>query len=487
MTAFSQMLSDCIADKDVSVQLLAQYCGMDRSYLYKIIRGKRTPSDINTVRKIAEYLHLTPKEENKLLENWEITELGADVYYRRRSVFEFLDEFPFEGETQNRNFEFSVVQKSNETPEDNIADFNRVLTGRNEIETHLLQQFLEASREDGRIQMLLPPDQRILHLFSYLHESVNIPVDHIFQFDRQDKPHNTTANYNLKCIRNILPLYTYSIEYHSYYYYGDPLGRGSLLSMFPYLVLVREEAILLSENLDSAMILKDRQSFLLLQDKFKGFMKDARPLVRRIAEPAALLGNSISHVLNQEEDGYTFQMLPCLTHLLTPELLEAHLTLAPYQKEELASMLNGYNSRLQTEYSSGRFVTMMSEEGVCYLLKHGRIAEYPDEIYTPLTAAECRELIQRIIDSKDENPVQYRMIRERVGSIFYGANIYVNQNSGYMLFRNPKNDQLVYLDILETSLLTAIYDYLDSMKEEQFYTPAEMRNRLRRIMADFRD
>ncbi len=187
MTAFSERLAELIAETDISVQLMAQYCGMDRSYLYKIIRGKRTPSDVNTVKKIAEYLHLTPKEEQDLLEKWQITELGEDVFYRRRAVKQFLAEFPFEGETQNHEFEFSLNRKIAEEQEDLDIPGRLVLYGRNEIETHLLHLFLKTSEERGnRIQMLLPPEERILHLFTYLHESVKLPVDHIFLFDRKD-------------------------------------------------------------------------------------------------------------------------------------------------------------------------------------------------------------------------------------------------------------------------------------------------------------
>ena len=61
MSKFSQLLSQYIQEKNVRIYSLAEYCGIDRSLMYKIVHGKRTPGSASAVDKIADYLHLTPR------------------------------------------------------------------------------------------------------------------------------------------------------------------------------------------------------------------------------------------------------------------------------------------------------------------------------------------------------------------------------------------------------------------------------------------
>ena len=93
MSEFSQLLSNHIHNKKVTIYALAQYCNVDRSSIYKIIRGKRLPSTISTIEQISEFIHLTPLEHEELLETYQITLIGADNYYRRKDVMNFLTNF----------------------------------------------------------------------------------------------------------------------------------------------------------------------------------------------------------------------------------------------------------------------------------------------------------------------------------------------------------------------------------------------------------
>lgn len=67
MSEFSQLLTEYIHRKDIRVYSLAEYCGIDRSLMYKIIHGKRMPSSAGIVDKITEFLQLTPAEHKEFL------------------------------------------------------------------------------------------------------------------------------------------------------------------------------------------------------------------------------------------------------------------------------------------------------------------------------------------------------------------------------------------------------------------------------------
>ena len=56
MSEFSQLLSEYVHTKNIRIYSLAEYCGIDRSLMYKIIHGKRTPSSLKTVDQNCRYL-----------------------------------------------------------------------------------------------------------------------------------------------------------------------------------------------------------------------------------------------------------------------------------------------------------------------------------------------------------------------------------------------------------------------------------------------
>ena len=82
MSVFSDLLSEYITMKDVGVYPLSQFCGLDRSFMYKIINGKRNPSGEDVVRKMAQFMQLTPQEKIDFMDAFYIAQMGAEVYYR---------------------------------------------------------------------------------------------------------------------------------------------------------------------------------------------------------------------------------------------------------------------------------------------------------------------------------------------------------------------------------------------------------------------
>ena len=94
MSVFSDMLRNCIHEKDVKVGALAHYCNLERSTIYKFINGKREPMSAELVEQIAYFIKLTPLETHQLRESWKMARMGEDAYYIRKSIDHFLCDFP---------------------------------------------------------------------------------------------------------------------------------------------------------------------------------------------------------------------------------------------------------------------------------------------------------------------------------------------------------------------------------------------------------
>lgn len=77
---------------------------------------------------------------------------------------------------------------------------------------------------------------------------------------------------------------------------------------------------------------------------------------------------------------------------------------------------------------------------------------------------------------------QYKMLKKNIGSIPYGANIFIGQNSGYLLFVNPASGENVFLNIEEPGLLFAFQDFFETMNDELFYSEEEMIKKLENLL-----
>ena len=210
MTEFSKLFSKFIHTKDIKVYSLAKYCNLDRSTLYKIISGKREPASLELVKKFSEFLQLTPQEHQCFLEAYEITVTGADVYYRRKSIQDFLMHFP-------DNFSVKTTDRQNPSMSRRSSPFSAdssCISLQNLFDvTYTLREIVasEASDEKGEIFLLLQPDYP--YVFDLL-KNINIPdtvkIQHIFCLNNRDLLTFDYRSVHIEYLKMIFPLYSES-------------------------------------------------------------------------------------------------------------------------------------------------------------------------------------------------------------------------------------------------------------------------------------
>ena len=93
MSTFSEILNNLKEEKNIKVQPLARYCEVERSTIYKFLNGKRLPGSIDIVKKIAQFMQLTPSESELLVNAWKESQMG-EQYHSRKSVEDFICHLP---------------------------------------------------------------------------------------------------------------------------------------------------------------------------------------------------------------------------------------------------------------------------------------------------------------------------------------------------------------------------------------------------------
>lgn len=480
MSEFSQLLSEYIHKKNIRTYSMAEYCGIDRSLMYKIIRGKRTPSSPEIVDKISSFLQLTPGECRDLKTAYHITQVGYDNYYKRKDMLEFLCNFrdiankntirtSFSTLSEDRN---GLIALSNET-EVNQAVFTAI--------TRQIQ------RGSGQLQLMIRPDYQFLTqlLTSARHDDTTLVISHIICLNNTDQVTTARKNYNLHTLMNILPLCTCGCQYQPYYYYDNLSAHLETFRLFPYLILTDEYAVILSETLQTGLFTRQQDILSMLEIIFNNYVDLSRPLLTKVENVYDQIRYVQRILVKDASVEYSFQMTPCMTALLPHEFLEKYVSHDIPSRE---SFINTFEEHIHNTYDchlNRNHTLIFSEEGVWEFLRTGHLEEYPSYIYITPEPEDRIMLIARLIKELRQNIYHMRMLKQSIGPLRNGANIFITSSSGYLLFTPLDSGTPIYLNIEETGLLQSFLDFFETLDESLFYPPSETISRLEKILRDY--
>ena len=465
MSEFSEILSQHIHNKDIKTYALAQYCGLDRSNMYKVINGKRKPTSEAMVDKMCKFMHLSPAEENELKEAYMITLTGTDNYYRRKDVLHFFSEFNLTAsDLPIINYRFESISSSEDvillnTP----SEVNRALLNIVSMDLH---------KENGHIRMLIQPDNAFLMNLLVAEDSrtPGVCIDHLICLNNNAEATYSHKNYNLHCLKQVLPLYGSSYEYNCFYYYDNIAFNNNSLILFPYIIITSEYACLLTSDMTRGYMTRSAASVKMFINIFKEHLNKSSPLLRPINSPFVQL-EYVKDLWRSGSMGYSFQMTPCFTPFITLELMEKCIKKGIPERELLISSFHSYIQEMLHDNKCKPVSYIFSYDGVEHFLKTGQIAEYPPQVYVPLEMPDRILIVKQLLQACRTH--SYRMLKNNVGNMDNELFLCVNHQKGYLMFATPFNQSLVYLDIEEPGLLFTFLDFCENLDSSMFYTKEE--------------
>lgn len=478
MSIFSKLLSTHIKNKNIRTFSLAQYCEIDRSNMYKLINGKRNPSSEEMVNRISEYMKLTNSEHREFMEAYKISLIGNDVYYRRKSVQEFMSHF-----IEPKNFQ---PYKSFFAPDfHHLSEQKPIFVSDKRELRQIIQMIITlASKEDGCIDLLLQPSNTyIMEALYYIgNREKNLKIEHIFGLSNVDDIGENKKDYNLTNLQNIIPFYYLDYcQYMSYYYYDDILAHDNIFNLFKSMILTSGYVLVFSEKLENGILFTQKDIVANFYEVFKKLKNEASPIVKKI--------NSIFEQLKYFEElepgrikGYEFQQQPCFVPLLPLTFPEKYLIREIPDRKQFVDEVLRYIKKESELYKSGPTFFCFTQEGVEDFLRTGRFYELPEEVYTPIEYEDRVLLVRNLMIACKK----YNYIMLRPESVIAKSNlsIYATVRKGYILFKTVQK-RLVCLSLEEHGILYAFYDYLSSLDESNFYTTEEtigiLKNLLKKV------
>lgn len=475
MLDFATLLSTHIHNKDVKTYALAQFCGIDRANMYKIIKGQRKPTSLEMVHNICKFMRLSPTEQFEMEEAYRIALIGSENYYRRKAVLRFFEEF-----------RLPIFRLPSTPPTELPNDTENIilLNSQHEVNRSLFYTISsELKRQDGRIDLLIQPDSEFLMniLATGDYDSSSVKIRHIICLNNTQTVTSSRQNYNLNSLKQIIPLYSNHYQYDCYYYYDNVDSVTNAFSLFPYAVITPKCVYLLTADMQSGLTTTDSESLRFFSCLYEQYWRNSSPLLH----PSNNLYVQLEYAqgtIQPPNHSYSFQMLPCLTPFLTIEFLEKYILKTLPERKKLILSLQKYVEKLRDRDKYFAIHYICSLDGIRKFLEIGRVGEYPPQYCNPFSLRDRIYLIRQLMTAMRTK--RYHLLKHNIGSIDNEFFLFVGQQKGYFMFPTAKQE-LICLNIEESDLLYTFFDFCKSLDEEMFYTYEEAYTQLHNLLNEY--
>lgn len=469
MSMFSDVLSKYIESKEIKVFPMAKYCGLDRSTMYKLISGKRNPPPSDILEKMIQFMHLTPAEYQQLEEAWKVTRIGPEIYYKRKSVENFIRHFPSHSSVSPDEFTFSSKFIQNNPESDCI-----VLSSLQHVNYLIHKMFLaEASRPSGKISLLLQPEHEfVFHLLSTLAPADSLEIQHILCLNSQN---SFTADHelvNLKYLYEVFPIYMSGLNYTLWYYYDNIQSHYHSLNVFPCMILTSDAALVCTADGQAGIFYRSAEVIHMLQEMYDTYLEQCSKLFLETAFAPDNFSNVFSTVFEVSEEEATYALQPevCITPFISREILKQAFNYdLPHSEEILTQAVLAFEGNMRRLTDSQTFV-YFTADGLLQFAATGRTAEIPEVFYHKFTVEQRIQMLQGVAESCRNG--SYRILQKPLNHLPANLHLCIRGNVGTLIFQKY-NGEVMLFTIQEYGLLETFLDYLQNMDEGSFYSTAE--------------
>lgn len=463
MNNFHDLLVRYIEERKVSVARMAEYCGLERSSLYRILRGQRTPSSEDLVRQMSTYLCLNPAEEDDLLLAYRIELIGYETYSRRQFIDEFIRNFhtaKVTNELYTPVIEHTEQRDIFAQPMDNRSDVIKAFTNVIVSECH--------NPDGGHIRLFMPPDQEFVNLLLTAASSCTVPVrvDHLIQL-HQSESAIAASKENFQLILDTLPLISKNVDYRPYYFYSEVIPRLPLF--LPYQCFTSGSIMWLAEDLCGGLAVHHPTIFPFMADQFDRTLEhchrlyvpqDLKSIITR--EQVELIAGSTEHSVRQ--------MISFPPLSVDRATAEKHAAKDLPNRDEALQMFARDLDSYQQVYEQKCAQLISSRAGLENFSRTGLIPRYPIRNYSPLEPEERRAVLHRLKNIAET--VDFRLLRRDIFNYNDGLSIIVGEHHCCLeIYFSTSPSKFLIID--EPNFIAAFQDYFESLNGQDLFSREE--------------
>ena len=434
----SQLLSEYIKTKKINIKKCAEYFQIDRSTLYKIIRGERKIPSRDFIQQISQYLYLTNDEKKELLNAYEIDRIGEFRYYCRQHVSSFLKEATL---LDNRSFT---------TPDtlDSILKTGHY-TNKYDVEYLLYELSLLESKEKKPHIRIFGQPTHALYLLRIV--SSHIPITHLFCLNNTNELTKDNQFYNLTVLTNIMPLIFNNDHYSPYYYYNEINAINNHLCFFPNMILTHKYLLIYTTDHSSGILYERGDTYDAYEELFNQYLKETKCLITNEDHRSDMI-EDFNYILYAPSIGALYQEDdPFPVSLKDNDFIESFKRHSIHLKQYLKS---------NTDHLSGLYTL----QGLRHFVDTGYTTDFPQQFYHPLTIIDRIKILRRLKNFMNSYSLQLVDIPEYSDTSF--LIIVMNMNTLYFQIVSASGT-VKTIQLHEASLVMAFNDYYLYIVEER--------------------
>lgn len=464
MNIFSRQLSSIIVAKEINITQMASFCKIDRSSMYKIVRGTRKPASEAQVELMALYMKLTPEETGVLMEKYRIMQTGAEHYFRRKTVAAFLQRCFEYNPPLSPSIFFNPLDESSSAPDQS----SRVLNGESNVLSTFSYLFHRVKKQpDSHIYIRMPPDRRTMDIIRTVcgdadgHSRKKIQIEHIFALD-ENKVLTDSDIRNINVMSTMLPVLKSVSDYNLYYYYANLLTGNRAFLFLPCAVITDEYALQFSEDLQFGLLHKQQETVTFFKKTFNEIKSGCIPLTVEIRDYRDLL-----YCNSQRRNGnnfVSFHMHFGLGFILNERTLEKYLKMDLSDRSFIKSSLLELSKKDMQFLNTANATLIISEKGIRDFMETGILPDYPIERYDPIQPEDRFLLLCDYMKMIREHDVSLRIIKESFGNTSSRSRIWVDDRLICIHLQDISGACKVIL-IRDPGLLSLLNDFFRNMPE----------------------
>ena len=338
------------------------------------------------------------------------------------------------------------------------------------------------SRKNSKIGLFIQPDCEFLfnHLTSLQISGCPFRIEHLFCLNKADAIPGEENFSLLEGLSRILPLFINGINYEAYYFYDDVYSHYHNLNAFSSMILTETYAILCTSDYCRGILHHDKETVAMLWSLFDSYREQCRPLFlvpHNLIEECHMVTSVITHNSN------LFVMEPetCLVPFLDKAYMERFLSAQMPGRSLVKETLTNYLDTSKQCILNNDFHIYFCREDLDRFAKTGIPAELPQALGGDclLSVQERISLLETLI--RNFSRLHFRFLKPPYNRATERIRLCAGENSLYLQFSDVLSRR-VYLFPQEPGLIFALYDYLQSLGDEQLFSEEESKDYLKQVV-----
>lgn len=459
-TPLGRLFREYIKESGYTLVALEKMSGVERTCISKTINRIHKP-ERSSVKALIDTLKLTPLQQEKAWEAYEITVFGEDVFQRRMYIQNMIEKITSLQIADTQSLPYYKTISVTPASQEPIQIFHSINTIR-QILCTLLEEEINTKEKPEAFMFLSFKNDLIKNIINSLHTTNDkrLTMHHMLRFIKNPSTVDN-INDNLILVSEIMP-YTLStkVYYKTYYYYDNFNPENDGATIFPYYIILSQCVLLINESFDTALLITQMDIVNYYRKKFQTLLSLSSPLIHRFEDPLIFIRDTIE-LDKKSAETHWIEFQPCFNILIDDKLAQNVIKKDAPGIDYLYHLFRTRSDQLNTFKG---IIDIFDKNGLDYFVKTGKVIDLSSDYARPFHISERILLLRGLKELCEKDILIARILNPNKFLVYDGLTIFVHGTQGvtFSIYNNDKNN-FHNLFLSESTVSAAFLDFMKNI------------------------